>query len=324
VLVLLAIAGLLRPEAWLMAGLYFLWVAWPASWRQRAWFAALAAAGPAIWVLSDWIVTGKPLYSLTYTSAFAEELGRATGGDNLPATIWEFLVKLDKITILLGGIVGLLAAVLLVPRRTGVPIALLAVGLATFVAVGVGGFSVIDRYLLVASLVLMVFCAVALGGWTMVREGAGVRRWWSRGALLVLAVGVVYTAIVMNLDRLNRELRFRGDSHAALHALLADPAVRAGMKCGPINVPNHKLIPDVRWIEGLPDRGVLARSQALHRPRLARRIAGGGVQIIPHERLALFRQALVSDTDKPQTVLPLPGFERVAVTSYYAAYVRCQ
>ena len=45
VLVTLALAGLLRPEAWVLAGMYWLWVAWKASWRQRVGYAALAAIG---------------------------------------------------------------------------------------------------------------------------------------------------------------------------------------------------------------------------------------------------------------------------------------
>src|SRR5690606_36976697 len=45
VLWLLALAGMLRPEAWVLAGLYCLWVAWPAAWGQRIRFAALAAVG---------------------------------------------------------------------------------------------------------------------------------------------------------------------------------------------------------------------------------------------------------------------------------------
>jgi hypothetical protein len=98
------------------------------------------------------------------------------------------------------------------------------------------------------------------------------------------------------------------------------------MKCGPVSVPNHKLIPDVRWIQDLPPKGVIARSQALGRGRAARRARARiqrGVAIYPVERGALLRQALVSDADKTATVLPLPGFERVAGSSYYAAYVRC-
>jgi len=42
VLLLLAGAGLMRPEAWLLAGLYFLWIAVPAPWPQRLRYALLA------------------------------------------------------------------------------------------------------------------------------------------------------------------------------------------------------------------------------------------------------------------------------------------
>lgn len=340
VLLLLALAGGLRPEAWLMSGLYFLWVAWPASWAQRVKFAALAALGPLVWAGSDWIVTGDFLYSLTYTSGFAEELGRNKSGGDIPAAMWAFLVKLDKFPVLAGGIAGFAAALVLVPRRMVWPAVLLAVGIGTFGVLGLAGFSVIDRYLLVASLMVMVFAAVAIAGWTMLVEGSRLRKAWAVAAALLVVYGIVFTATRVNLSRLDNELKFRGDAHGALHDILADPKVRAGMRCGPINVPNHKLVPDVRWMLDLPNDAVLTRSEAIRvvpdtvkgaerarqqrRTRaVARRIEAGGVQLIPHERLALFRQALVSETDDPVTVLPLPGYERVAVSDYYSAYVRC-
>jgi len=335
VFVLLGIAGLLRPEAWLMAGLYWLWVAWPQrrDLGRVALYAALAAVGPAIWVGSDFAVTGDPLYSLTYTSAFAEELGRTKGAEGLHTAMWEFLLKLDKLPVLLGGIAGLVAAVYLVPRRVAMPAVLLVVGLGTFVLVGLAGFSVIDRYLLVGSLMVMVFCAVALAGWTMLEEGTRARRIWTIAAAVLVLAGVTFTAIKLSPERLGNELAFRGDSHEALHALLQQPAVRRGLECGPVSVPNHKLVPDVRWIEDLPDGRVLARSEALYggpdRDRqdraamVLRALLRGGVAIYPHERGALFKQALVSETDHPSTVLPLPGYVRVGVSSYYSAYVRC-
>jgi hypothetical protein len=78
---------------------------------------------------------------------------------------------------------------------------------------------------------------------------------------------------------------------------------------------------------------VIARSEGLYRGRdrerrrraaeVRRAVAGGGVALYPHQRSALFKQALVSETDDPATVLPLPGYERAAVSSYYSAYVRC-
>jgi hypothetical protein len=322
VLAMLAVAGMLRPEAWLISGLYFLWVAWPADWRRRARYAALAALGPVVWAGSDLIVTGDPAWSLTYTSAFAEELGRTKGADGLLPSLWEFLVKLDKTPVLVGGIVGVCLAVALVPRRSAVPGALLAVGIGTFVVVGLGGFSVIDRYLLVASMVVIVFCGVALAGWTMLREGTRARRAWAAAAALVAAAGATITAIALDPDRLRRELTFRADSHPALHAVLDHPDVRRAMRCGPISVPNHKLVPDVRWILDLPDGAVVARSDALRRPAVARRIERG-VAIYPAQRSAVLRQALVEPADDPRTQLPLPGYRRAAVSGYYSAYVRC-
>jgi hypothetical protein len=74
VLLLLAAAGLLRPEAWVLAALYWCWVAWSASWGERARLAVLAAIGPVLWAATDFAVTGDPLFSLTYTSSSAEEL----------------------------------------------------------------------------------------------------------------------------------------------------------------------------------------------------------------------------------------------------------
>src|SRR3954453_16226898 len=46
VFLLLAGAGLLRPEAWLLAALYWCWMAWRATSRARLGYAALAAIGP--------------------------------------------------------------------------------------------------------------------------------------------------------------------------------------------------------------------------------------------------------------------------------------
>src|SRR3954451_4706826 len=57
-LVLLAIAGLLRPEAWVLAGLYWLYLARDLDWPARIRLAALVAVGPVAWLLMDLAVTG--------------------------------------------------------------------------------------------------------------------------------------------------------------------------------------------------------------------------------------------------------------------------
>nr|MBA2262203.1 hypothetical protein [Solirubrobacterales bacterium] len=86
VLALLALAGLLRPEAWLFSAAYVGWLWWGGR-RPWAGLAALAAAGPVLWALSDLALTGNPFFSLTETRAGAEELGRITGLSNVPETL---------------------------------------------------------------------------------------------------------------------------------------------------------------------------------------------------------------------------------------------
>ena len=145
VLVLLALAGMLRPEAWVLAGLYWLWVAWRATWRQRIGYAALAALGPLVWPATDVIVTGDPLFSLLYTSGSAEDLGRQRTLAELPTAIPGFLNLTVKLPVLIASAAGVVLAMVLAPRRAAVPLALFVSGVATFVLIGVAGASVIER-----------------------------------------------------------------------------------------------------------------------------------------------------------------------------------
>ncbi|HEY3186469.1 MAG TPA: hypothetical protein VGJ70_03280 [Solirubrobacteraceae bacterium] len=320
VFLLLTAAALLRPEAWILIGVYWLWFAWHAPWRARAGYAALAAIGPLAWALLDWRVTGDPLFSLHHTGDTAEELGRATGLAAVPSSTQEFLIRLDKLPVVLGGVAGAGLALWFAPRRTPMPIVLFLSGVGTFVAVAVAGLSVIQRYLLVPSLMVMVFCGVALGGWTMLRPGLRGRLVWAIGAVALVAFGVAFTALRVSVGRLDSELRFRGDAHAALKHVLGDRAVRAGMRCGAVSTPTHKLIPDVRWVADLGAGRVVARADP---SAAAQRAARRGVALVVTGRGALARQVFVDSTVDPLVNLPPAGFRRVATSAYYAAYVRC-
>jgi hypothetical protein len=318
VFLLLAAASLMRPEAWLISGLYWLWWAIPADWPARIRYALLTGAGPLVWVIVDYLVTGHPLFSLQHTSGLAEELGRTKTLADVPSATWSFLVELDKLPVLAAAIVGIALATWIAPRRIAMPLALLVVGLATFGLVGVAGLSVIERYLLVPSLMVMVFAAVSIGGWTMLVPGSTVRRAWAVGAIALVAFGVVYTATRVHLSSFVNELKFRGDSHQSLERMLANPGLQAGRRCGPISVPNHKLIPDTRWVLNASASEVIARSD----PRQARRIQRG-VALYVTNRLALLRQAIVTPLDDPLDSVPMAGFRFVGSSGYYGAYVRC-
>ena len=321
VFVLLTCAGLMRPEAWLLSGLYWLWCSWHATWTRRVVYALLTGVGPVVWIALDWWATGAPLFSLQHTSGLAEELGRTRGLSDVPAATVQFLKNLDKLPVFYAGVLGLVLAIVLVPRRAVMPGALLAIGLATFGLVGLAGLSVIDRYLLVPSLLVMVFAAVALGGWSMLETGRA-RTAWLMAAALLAVYGVGYTAVRVSFSSFITELEFRGDSHRALVELFENPKVRAGLRCGPVFTPNHKLVPDTRWVLNAGPGAVLARSDASER----RRLAQGGIALIPASRTALLRQGFTAGEDTPQdtaNVLPPDGYRFAAATEHYGAYVRC-
>jgi hypothetical protein len=112
--------------------------------------------------------------------------------------------------------------------------------------------------------------------------------------------------------------------------VLEDPLVRKDLKrCGPLSLPNHKLMPDARWIlkeiPTTPD-AIIARSQArvqaaAGNDALRQRIARG-VAIYPTGS-AVFRQAIVDANDDPLDQVPPRGFKPILASQYYAVYVRC-
>jgi hypothetical protein len=316
VLLLLAAAGLLRPEAWVLAGLYWCWLAWKATWPERLRYAALAAVGPVVWVGLDAIVTGDPLFSLHHTGGLAEDLGRSRPVSQLPAAVPGFFANLVKIPVLVIAVLGLVAGVVMAPRRMAMPLLLLATGLFTFVLIGVAGASVIERYLAVAALALMVFAAVALAGWTMLEPGR-LRTGWMVAAIVAVLAGAGYTAAHLDFSYFTSELRFRGEAHHDLAQVLHSPPVRAGLSCGPLSTPNHKIVPDSRWIADLGDAGVIARANR-HVAHPAR-----GVALVVTSRFAILQQAWTDPLDDPRIQLPPPGFRRVATSRFYAAYARC-
>ena len=316
VLVVLALAGLLRPEAWVLAGLYWLWMLPGSSWRQRVLYAAIAASAPLIWTLTDLVVTGDPLFSLLHTSSSAEDLGRQRTLSELPTAIPAFLTSLVKLPVMIAAVAGLGIALAFAPRRTAVPLALVASGLLTFVLIGVAGASVIERYLAVAAVALLVFAAVAFAGFTMLRRGR-LRTAWMAASAALIVFGIVYTATQVRLDYFDSELTFRGAAHNDLVHVLESPQVQRGLRCGPLSVPNHKLVPDSRWILDLPERRVIPRAQpGAPKPRR-------GVALVVTSRFAVFKHAWSNDTDSPLIQLPPAGWRRIVTSDFYAAYARC-
>jgi hypothetical protein len=329
VLLLLAAAGLLRPDAWVLSGFYWLWCSWPVGNATRLRYLLLAAIAPVVWVGFDAIVTGNPLYSLTATAGLAQELERTQGLASVVGSVWTFSDRIDKLPILLGAIAGLPLAVWLAPRRVLVPLASLILLVFVFVAEGAAGASVIDRYLIGAATVMLLFCAVGLGGWAMLERGSKARRVWILGATALIAYGATSAATTLNLTSLRTTLAYHEDFHKGLAEALADPRVKAELKrCRLLSLPNNKLIPDARWIlDSVGQHDIVARSQARAdvskgSHTLENRIRRGSVAVYPLGS-AVFVEAIVDVGDDPRDQVPLSGFTRIYTSRYYAVYANC-
>ena len=329
VLVLLALAGLLRPDAWVLSGAYWLWLLPRTSNRTRLGRLAIVVSAPLIWVVLDAIVTGNPLYSLTATAGLAQELERTQGTSAVISSMWTFTERIDKLPVMLGALAGIGLAIWIAPRRAFVPLAATVLLYLVFLAEGVAGASVIDRYMLGGATLLLVFCAVFLGGWWMLEAGSWLRRVWIAGAVALLAFGVSSAASTLNLSTLRNTLAYKNEFHAGLASALRAPAVAAEVRrCGLVSLPNNKLIPDARWILGtVGQHNIVARSEARAdvakgSHTLSDRIRAGSVAVYPLSN-AIFYVAIVDVGDDPRDQVPLGGFKRIYTSRYYAVYGDC-
>ncbi len=334
VLLTLAAAGLLRPDAWVLSGVYWLWCVWPRGDasignRRRLQYLGVALIAPLVWIGVDAVVTGDPLYSLHSTAGLAQELERAQGLSSVVASVWTFGVRIDKLPVILGTFVGLPLAVWLAPRRVLTPLAALVLLIVVFVAEGAAGASVIDRYLLGAATLLLLFCAVAIGGWAMLKPGSTLRRVWMVGAAALVLYGGASVATTLSLSSLRTTLAYHDDFHEGLAAALSSPSVHAALKrCPLVSLPDNKLIPDARWIlDSVGQHDIVARSQARADVKrgahqLEDRLSRGSVAVYPLGS-AVFFEAIVDVGDDPRDQIPQAGYHRIYTSRYYAVYDNC-
>jgi hypothetical protein len=100
----------------LLAAACALWAMKGRDARERIGLAALAAAAPLIWALSDLAVTGDPLFSLHSTQTAAERMGRPRGVGNALDLMPTYLSDLLEGAVVWCGLAGCLAALYLLYR----------------------------------------------------------------------------------------------------------------------------------------------------------------------------------------------------------------
>jgi hypothetical protein len=273
VLALLAVAGLLRPEAWLFSFAYVAWLWWATRRVEPAMLIALVA--PVGWMLHDLAITGDPLHSWLDTRESAQELNRVTGLQHVPTTMPRRLGEILREPGLLAAAGGGLFALAWRRGERGVRLGAAAgvLAVAAFCVLAAGGLPIRTRYLLLVGCILAIFAGGGLFGWQGLPHGRR-RTWWARFSILALAAFVVFVPLqAQRIGNLRDALRIQDGIQDDLGDAFA------GAPCTPYAVPNRRPVPLVAlWRdvqpgsiadaqEGLPAAGtyVLPRTRKVAR-----------------------------------------------------------
>jgi hypothetical protein len=327
VLGLLALAGLLRPEAWVFSGLYWLYLfdllparlrahlpagERPSARREQVLLTLLTAIAPLIWIGSDLLVTGQPLWSLTNTRHTASTLDRKTGIADVPQWIPRRIGEILRPPVLLGAAIGGILTLRWSLRRAapGALMGLLAV--IVFGAFASVGLPINSRYAFLAAAILCLFCGAGVFGWMILEPGDPRRRTWMLlGAVIVLALlayaPAQYRSAEREFGKLARQERIENDLTALVHS---GPV---NLRCGPVGVPNHAPIPLLAlFLKANPERIRSAEFGAI----------SSGVYVDPASRQ--IEEDYVLDKNDPHgTVGVPPGFHRAASNRSWVIFRRC-
>lgn len=253
VLALLALAGWLRPEAWLLALAY---TAWLRPWATRDWrVVAAALGGPVGWALFDWAVAGDPLHSMSQTSSAADRIGRPQGVDRAVRLAPGYLADVLTVPVLIGGAGTALLSLRLARARARLPVALAVLGVLAFLILGLGDQPLLARYLFLPAAMLALFFAAGLAGR------------WSVAAAVALAIAAVISvpSTVRDVDEQVDVAAHRHDADGSLDDVLD----RAPERCGPVAVTYFQTRPLVAYLLGRrPNRIDTTRAERAERGTL--------------------------------------------------------
>ncbi len=352
-LALLALAGLLRPEAWLFSIVYLAYLAYQdrsvatfprytrksrnGTEERSGWglvgLAALALAGPVLWALFDWITAGSPTYSFTGTRETVETLARQTGPVDLvlygPRRLGEVL-QWPGMVGALGGIVlalGLMRRSQHLPTHSGgnagigvggvnagIGIAAAALALAAFAVLACAGLAILPRYTMLAAAILAIFAAFSLLGWRLLERDHPWRRAWQAFAAFLVLMFVVWGPNQYDLlHRVDTDLTNQSQIEGNLNDIAGSGAFEP--LCLPISVPNHRAVPRLAFdLDIRPSRIVSSSEQ-----RQAKR----GYFLDPASEFVIHNFVLdPNDPARLKTHVP-PGFRPVARNESWVLYRRC-
>jgi hypothetical protein len=329
VLALLAVAGLLRPEAWLFSAAYLAYLALerdpergrlalrPRAGVERwelAGLAALAASAPLVWAAFDLVTASDPLYSLTGTRDTVDTLNRQTGPVDLVLYGPRRLGEVMQLPGLIGAAAGMVLSLAFMPRRALIGVVAAVLAGAAFAILACAGLAIIPRYTMLASAVLAVFCAAALLGWRLLPAN---HPWRGRWQLIAAAIAVAFVVQAPQqfdyLRTVHDDLDAQSAIESDLHELADSGAFRDS--CLPISVPNHRAVPRLAaWLDLRPSEIVSSSEQ---------RQPAQGYFLDPASE-EVVRHFVLDPNDPRRLTTKVPhGFRLVARNASWLLYARC-
>ena len=329
VLALLALAGLLRPEAWLFSVAYAVYLllglqrdggGWHLAWRRErrgtelAGLLALALAAPLAWAAFDLITTSSATYSFTGTRETVETLERQTGPVDLVLYGPRRLGEVLQWPGMIGGAAGIALGLGLLRRRAALGAVAVVLALGAFALLGSAGLAIIPRYTMLAATVLAIFAALALLGWRLLEDGDPWRRRWQLVAAVVALLFIAWMPNQYDLDsRVATDLANQGQIEDDLNALAESGAFEP--PCGPISVPNHRAVPRLALALDLRPSQIVSSSEQAQ--------PSSGYFLAPASAFVIHNFILdPNDPARFETSVPA-GFEPVAANASWRLYRRC-
>jgi hypothetical protein len=261
-LALLSLAGLWRPEPWLLAGLYWAWVARGQPRGRKLRLALIAMSAPALWMAADLAMTNNPLYSLTYTHESTLAGQRPTGLTHAAGILKAALTSYLGTPVLIASMVGV-ALELFARRLPRLLLVLLALSVLSFALIGAAHLPLQERYAFPTTVLLAVFFAHLVAGWrTMPRSR--LRRLWMLAA--VAALGFVIAGAPQQL----RAFESDRDTFHQQSAIIADLArltrpvsVRAKLRaCEPVAAA-YRVVPILAYDLGERPRRITTQDRGM-------------------------------------------------------------
>jgi hypothetical protein len=330
VLALLAVAGLLRPEAWLFSAGYLAFLLLEGDpdlgglalrrraglqGRRLAGLVALAASAPIAWAAFDLITANDAFYSFTVTHQTVEILERHRGPRGLVLYGPRTLSGVLQWPAAVGAAGGVALCVAFLRRQALIGLVAVALALAAFAFLVIAGLSVQFRYTMLAAAVLAIFCAAALLGWRLLPADHRWRRRWQLFASAVLVMFVIWVPHQYDLlsakdSDLDNRTRIEND----LQALANSGAFEKG--CLPVSVLSDRLIPILAMFLDLRPTQIVISSE--------QRRPDHGYFLDPANQFVLRQIVDPANPIRLRTQVP-PGFRPVATDNEsWRLYERCR